>query len=71
LEAIATPFRPHKVVGPATTEQAAALGAKIPLLADRPARDEKTTTYVCEHFTCLEPVVGVAGVEAALAARKS
>ena len=67
LEAIATPFRPHKVVAPATPEQAARLAEKVPLLANRPARDGKTTTYICEHFTCQEPVVGVAGIETALA----
>jgi uncharacterized protein len=39
----------------------------VPLLANRPVRDGKTTTYICENFTCSQPVVGVAGVEAALA----
>ena len=43
----------------------------VPLLADRPARDGRTTTYICEHFTCREPVVGVDGVEAALAKQNS
>ena len=65
LEAIATPFRPHKVVAPATPAQAARSADKVPLLASRPARDGKTTTYICEHFTCQEPVVGVEGVEEA------
>jgi uncharacterized protein len=67
LEAIAGSFRPHKVVAPATPEQAAALDGKLPLLADRPSREGRTTTYVCEHFACQAPVVGVAGIEAALA----
>jgi uncharacterized protein len=67
LEMITTPFQPHKVVAPGTPEQAAALGENFPLLANRPVRNGKTTTYVCEHFTCREPVVGLAGVEAALA----
>jgi uncharacterized protein YyaL (SSP411 family) len=67
LEAIATPFRPHKVVAPAKPEQTAQLAEKLPLLANRPVRDGKTTTYVCERFTCREPVVGVAGAEAAVA----
>jgi uncharacterized protein YyaL (SSP411 family) len=71
LEAIAGTFRPHKVVAPATPEQAAVLAPKIPLLTDRPARDGRTTTYICEHFSCLEPVAGVAGVEAALLDHKS
>jgi uncharacterized protein YyaL (SSP411 family) len=67
LEAIATPFRPHKVVAPATPAQAAWLAEIVPLLANRPARDSKATTYVCEHFACREPVVGVAAIEAILA----
>jgi uncharacterized protein YyaL (SSP411 family) len=67
LEAIATPFRPHKVVAPATPEQAARLAGKIPLLADRRVLDGRTTTYICEHFACREPVTGVAAVEATVA----
>jgi uncharacterized protein YyaL (SSP411 family) len=67
LETIATRFQPHKVVAPSTPEQAARLAEKLPLLAGRSARDDKTTTYICEHFTCSAPLVGVAGVEAALA----
>jgi uncharacterized protein len=70
LETIATPFLPHKVVAPATPEQAAALSPALPLLADRPARDGRTTTYICEHFTCQAPVVGVEGVATALGLTK-
>ena len=71
LEAIATRFLPHKVVAPATTEQAGTLESKIPLLADRPPRDGRTTTYICENFACQEPVVGVEGVESAFLNRPS
>jgi len=71
LEAIATPFRPRKVVAPATPAQAAWLAEIVPLLAHRLVRDGKTTTYICEHFACQEPVVGVGGVESALAEGKS
>jgi uncharacterized protein YyaL (SSP411 family) len=67
LEAIAAPFRPHKVVAPATPKQSAQLSEKVPLLAARPPRDGRTTTYVCEHFTCREPVLGLSGVETILA----
>ena len=66
LEAIATPFLPHKVVAPATPDQAQGLSGKIPLLADRTSRDGHTTTYICETFACQAPVVGVSGVESAL-----
>lgn len=65
-EAIASRFLPHKVVAPATYEQAGILEGKIPLLADRPPHDGRTTTYICENFACQEPVIGVEGIEAAL-----
>ena len=35
-------FLPHAVVAPATPEQAIALAGRMPLLADRPARDDRT-----------------------------
>ncbi len=66
IEAIAFRFLPHKVVAPATAAQASALAPTVPLLADRLPRDGRTTTYICERFTCKEPVVGAEGVEAAL-----
>ena len=56
LETIATRFESHKVVAPASPEQAAQLAEILPLLAGRPAHDGKTTTYICEHFTCSTPV---------------
>ena len=68
LETIASAFRPHKVVAPATPEQANALAGRLALLVDRPVRDSRTTTYVCEQFTCRAPVVGVTGLNEALAA---
>jgi uncharacterized protein len=66
LEAIASRFLPHKVVAPATCEQAGILESKVLLLADRPPREGRTTTYICENFACQAPVLGVEGVEAAL-----
>jgi uncharacterized protein YyaL (SSP411 family) len=66
LEAIYARFLPGVVVAPATPEQAGDLAGLVPLLADRPARDKRTTTYICENSTCQEPVVGVDGVITAL-----
>jgi uncharacterized protein YyaL (SSP411 family) len=66
LETIAARFLPRKVVAPATYTQAGILESKVPLLADRPPRDGRTTTYICENYTCREPVLGVEGVQAAL-----
>jgi uncharacterized protein len=67
MESIYSRFLPHKVVAPAPSGRATELAQILPLLADRPARDGRTTTYICERFACREPVVGVEGVEAALA----
>jgi uncharacterized protein YyaL (SSP411 family) len=67
IEAVYARFLPHKVVAPATPSQATALAETVPLLADRPARDGRTTTYICERFTCQAPVVGLEALEAALA----
>jgi uncharacterized protein YyaL (SSP411 family) len=66
LEALSARFLPHKVVAPAPASPSADLARLVPLLADRPAREGHATTYICEHFTCQEPVVGIAGLEAAL-----
>jgi hypothetical protein len=54
-------------VAPASAPVDPGLARLVPLLAERPAREGRVTTYICEHFTCQEPVVGVAGLEAALA----
>ena len=67
VEAIYARFLPHKVVAPATAEQARRLAPAVALLADRTARDGRTTTYVCERFACRAPVVGVGALESALA----
>jgi uncharacterized protein YyaL (SSP411 family) len=66
LAAVYARFLPHKVVAPATAEQAAQLAATVPLLADRAPRDGRTTTYICERFACQAPVIGLEGLEAAL-----
>ncbi len=67
LEAIAARYAPNEVVAPSPGGPAPAkLTALVPLLADRPARDGRTTTYICRNFTCQEPVLGIEGVEQAL-----
>jgi uncharacterized protein YyaL (SSP411 family) len=64
-------FLPDAVVAPATARQRAALGDVVPLLCDRPTRDNRVTSYICENFVCQEPVVGVEGLVDALGARRS
>jgi uncharacterized protein YyaL (SSP411 family) len=66
IEAIYARFLPHKVVAPATLEQAAAVSGLVPLFTERPPREGRATTYICSGFTCQPPVVGVEGLEAAL-----
>jgi uncharacterized protein YyaL (SSP411 family) len=66
LEVIYCRFLPGAVVAPTTQEQATLLATTMPLLANRPALDQRTTTYICENFTCQHPVVGVEGVTAEL-----
>jgi uncharacterized protein YyaL (SSP411 family) len=66
LERLWSRFLPHKVVAPAPLPPAPELVQVVPLLADRPAREGRATTYLCERFACRAPVVGVAGLDAAL-----
>jgi uncharacterized protein YyaL (SSP411 family) len=66
LEAISARFLPHKVVAPAPQPPSTLLRELVPLLADRPARDGRVTTYICERFACREPVVGVNGLDEAI-----
>jgi uncharacterized protein len=68
LETLASRFLPHKVVAPSLAGLAEAPPEVVPLLADRPARDGRATTYICERMTCQAPVVGVAGLLRALGA---
>ncbi|MGB9181145.1 MAG: thioredoxin domain-containing protein [Pyrinomonadaceae bacterium] len=49
------PFLPNKVVAQATQDDAAA-ASLIPLLRDRPMIEDQPTAYVCENFTCQQPV---------------
>ena len=37
-----------------------------PLLSGKTARDGKVTTFICEHGTCREPLIGVAALETAI-----
>jgi uncharacterized protein YyaL (SSP411 family) len=59
-------FLPHAVIAPANAPRVDGSTQQLPLFADRPARNGRTTTYICENFTCQEPVNGVDGLIAAL-----
>ena len=55
-------YRPNQVVASAPVDRASA----IPLLVDRPALDGQATAYVCQHFTCQQPVTDAAALRAQL-----
>ena len=45
-------YRPNQIVAVASPDRASA----IPLLADRSTIGHQATAYVCQHFTCQQPV---------------
>jgi uncharacterized protein YyaL (SSP411 family) len=54
LKEIWKPYLPNKVIAQASSDDQGA-AQFIPLLRDRPRRDNKATAYVCQHFVCKEP----------------
>jgi uncharacterized protein YyaL (SSP411 family) len=52
-------YRPLSVV-------AAGSSGSLPLLADRPLRDDRATAYVCRNFACRAPVTEPADLAAQL-----
>src|SRR6266852_5489247 len=55
LEVINEHYLPNSVLAGASPDNTEAILA-VPLLADRPLKDDKATAYVCENFTCRAPV---------------
>jgi len=51
-------YIPKKVVAPGFSDDPEAAQV-TPLLANRPLVKDLATAYVCEHFTCKQPVTGV------------
>jgi uncharacterized protein YyaL (SSP411 family) len=49
------PYLPNKVIAPGFTDDSEAAGA-VPLLQNRPLANGQATAYVCEHYTCKQPV---------------
>ncbi|MEO8955127.1 MAG: thioredoxin domain-containing protein, partial [Ktedonobacteraceae bacterium] len=48
-------YLPNSVQACAAPQDSTATQA-VPLLADRPLKEDKTTAYVCQNFACLSPV---------------
>ena len=66
IETVYARFLPNKVVAPGRRDAPDSLRSAVPLLADRPSRGTKVTTYICERFTCRQPIVGLDALEQAL-----
>ncbi len=60
-------YLPNKVVAPGLADDAEAARA-IPLLQNRPLVEGQPTAYVCENYTCKQPVTAVADLKLALSA---
>ena len=57
-------YLPNKVVAPAFVDSAEM--PALPLLENRPLQDGRATAYVCEHYTCKQPVTDVAALASLL-----
>jgi uncharacterized protein YyaL (SSP411 family) len=58
-------YLPNKVVAQSAENDEAAAGV-VPLLRERPAHDGRATAYVCENYSCLQPVTTPAELSAQL-----
>ena len=58
-------YLPNKVVAPSLIGDSPA-SASIPLLQDRPLLDGRATAYVCQNYTCQQPVTTTADLESQL-----
>ena len=68
LEVIYGSFLPNKVVASVSDDtQLNATAQRIPLLNGKRSRGGKTTVYVCENFSCKEPVTDASDLKRKLA----
>jgi uncharacterized protein YyaL (SSP411 family) len=58
-------YLPNKVVAQSAENDAEAASV-VPLLRDRPALGDRATAYVCENYSCLQPVTTPAELSAQL-----
>jgi uncharacterized protein YyaL (SSP411 family) len=61
LDAVNNVYHPHLVIALAAPGDQTAVSA-IPLLANRPQQDGRTTAYVCQRFVCHAPVTDPASL---------
>jgi uncharacterized protein YyaL (SSP411 family) len=62
------PYLPNKVVAPSFVDQPEAAEV-VSLLANRPLIKNLATAYVCEHYTCKQPVTEVSALGEQLSRR--
>ena len=67
VSAVWSRYLPNKVVAPGLASDADAAQA-VPLLQNRPLLGGQATAYVCENYTCKQPVTDVAALNLALSA---
>jgi uncharacterized protein YyaL (SSP411 family) len=65
MEAVWSSYRPNKVVAASMVEDATG-ASSISLLENRTAINGQTTAYVCENYTCQQPVTSVADLRSQL-----
>ena len=58
-------YLPNKVVAPGLINDASA-SSSIPLLQNRPLIDSRATAYVCQNYTCKQPVTNAADLQSQL-----
>ena len=63
LQVLQQPYRPNQVVAVTTADQTA---GQPDLVKERPAQDGQATVYVCQNFTCRQPVTTVEALETLL-----
>ena len=58
-------YLPNKVVAPGSVDDSA-VAQTIPLLQNRPLLEKRATAYVCENYTCKQPVTRLADLQSQL-----
>jgi uncharacterized protein YyaL (SSP411 family) len=64
LERLQAPYRPNQVIAVTTENETV---GHPELVENRPAQNGQPTAYVCQNFTCKQPVTSVEALEALLA----
>jgi uncharacterized protein YyaL (SSP411 family) len=65
LQMLRRPFRPNQVLTHASAKAPDTVVKLIPLLAGKDCHGQ-VTTYICQNFTCREPIVGADALQRAL-----